>query len=150
MYVINDQHKTVESIFSFQLLTLDGDVLKQKSFELRIEMSSSQCVFSMDKKEFLQDKTLSELFLHAEISADNEIICDNHYFFVKPIKKIGIFFWKKIDVHTIDKFGPDGISSLIKFFSNKVVKFQSGYIYQYAFIMLLGFSALLTYLIVNQ
>ena len=49
-----------------------------------------------------------------------------------------------------NRFGPDGISSLIKFFSNKVVKFQSGYIYQYAFIMLLGFSALLTYLIVNQ
>ena len=72
------------------------------------------------------------------------------YIFVKPIKKIGIFFWKKIDVHTIDRFGPDGISSLIKFFSNKVVKFQSGYIYQYAFIMLLGFSALLTYLIINQ
>ena len=72
------------------------------------------------------------------------------YIFVKPIKKIGIFFWKKIDVNTIDRFGPDGISSLIKFFSNKVVKFQSGYIYQYAFIMLLGFSALLTYLIINQ
>ena len=72
------------------------------------------------------------------------------YIFVKPIKKIGIFFWKKIDVNTIDRFGPDGISSLIKFFSNKVVKFQSGFIYQYAFIMLLGFSALLTYLIINQ
>ena len=72
------------------------------------------------------------------------------YIFVKPIKKIGIFFWKKIDVDTIDRFGPDGISSLIKFFSNKVVKFQSGYIYQYAFIMLIGFSALLTYLIINQ
>ena len=72
------------------------------------------------------------------------------YIFVKPIKKIGTFFWKKIDVNTIDRFGPDGISSLIKFFSNKVVKFQSGFIYQYAFIMLLGFSALLTYLIINQ
>ena len=72
------------------------------------------------------------------------------YIFVKPVKKIGIFFWKKIDINTIDRFGPDGISSLIKFFSNKVVKFQSGYIYQYAFIMLLGFSALLTYLIINQ
>ena len=72
------------------------------------------------------------------------------YIFVKPIKKIGTFFWKKIDVNTIDRFGPDGISILIKFFSNKVVKFQSGYIYQYAFIMLLGFSALLTYLIISQ
>ena len=69
------------------------------------------------------------------------------YIFVKPSKKIGIFFWKNIDTKIIDKFGPDGISNLIKIFSNKAVKFQSGYIYQYAFIMLLGFSALLTYLI---
>jgi len=69
------------------------------------------------------------------------------YIFVKPLKKIGIFFWKNIDIKIIDKFGPDGISNLIKIFSNKAVKFQSGYIYQYAFIMLIGFSALLTYLI---
>ena len=69
------------------------------------------------------------------------------YLFVKSSKKVGIFFWKNIDVKIIDKFGPDGISNLIKIFSNKAVKFQSGYIYQYAFIMLLGFSALLTYLI---
>ena len=73
-----------------------------------------------------------------------------NYIFVKQIKKIGTFFWKKIDVNTIDKFGPDGISSLVKFFSDRVVKFQSGHIYHYAFIMLLGFSALLTYLIINQ
>ena len=70
------------------------------------------------------------------------------FLFVKPFKKIGIFFWKNVDIKIIDKFGPDGISNLIKFFSNKAVKFQSGYIYQYAFIMLLGFSALLTYLII--
>ena len=37
-------------------------------------------------------------------------------------------------------FGPDGISNVIKKLSNKAVKFQSGYIYQYAFIMLLGLS----------
>ncbi len=70
------------------------------------------------------------------------------YLLVKPSKKIGIFFWKNIDVKIIDKFGPDGISNLVKIFSNKAVKFQSGLIYQYAFIMLLGFSALLTYLII--
>ena len=72
------------------------------------------------------------------------------FLFIKQIKKIGTFFWKKVDVNIIDKFGPDGISSLIKSFSNKAVKFQSGYIYQYAFIMLLGFTALLTYLIIKQ
>jgi len=70
------------------------------------------------------------------------------FLFVKPLKKIGIFFWKNVDIKIIDKFGPDGISNLIKIFSNKAVKFQSGYVYQYAFIMLLGFSALLTYLII--
>ncbi len=71
------------------------------------------------------------------------------YLFVKPSKKIGVFFWKNVDVKIIDKFGPDGISNLIKTFSNKAVKFQSGFIYQYAFIMLLGFSALLTYFILT-
>ena len=70
------------------------------------------------------------------------------YLFVRPTKRIGMFFWKNIDVKTIDRFGPDGISNVIKKLSNKAVKFQSGYIYQYAFIMLLGLSALLTYLIV--
>ena len=49
----------------------------------------------------------------------------------------------------IDKFGPDGISNIIKKISFKAVKFQSGFIYQYAFIMLLGFSIILTILIIN-
>ena len=70
------------------------------------------------------------------------------FLFVKQFKKIGIFFWKRVDIKIIDRFGPDGISNLIKNFSNKAVKFQSGFIYQYAFIMLLGFTALLTYLII--
>jgi NADH-quinone oxidoreductase subunit L len=69
--------------------------------------------------------------------------------FIKPSKKIGLFFWKIIDVKTIDRFGPDGISSLIKSLSIKASKFQSGFVYQYAFIMLLGFSALLTFFILR-
>ena len=70
------------------------------------------------------------------------------YLFVRTFKRIGIFFWKNIDLKIIDRFGPDGIANLIKKLSVRAVKFQSGYIYQYAFIMLLGFSALLTYLII--
>ncbi len=69
--------------------------------------------------------------------------------FVKPSKRIGLFLWKFFDLKIIDGFGPDGISALIKKFSIKANKFQSGFIYQYAFIMLLGFSALLTFLIVK-
>ena len=48
-----------------------------------------------------------------------------------------------------DKFGPNGISNLVKNLTNKAVKFQSGYIYDYAFVMLIGLSALITYLILN-
>ncbi len=72
-----------------------------------------------------------------------------NFIFVQLFKKIGYFFWKKIDEGIIDKFGPDGISNLIKNLSLKAVKFQSGYIYQYAFVMLIGFSILLTFLIIN-
>ena len=71
------------------------------------------------------------------------------FIFVKPIKKIGIFFWKKGDENTIDRFGPNGMSNLVKYLSNKTVKFQTGYIYDYAFVMLIGLSALITYLILT-
>ena len=69
------------------------------------------------------------------------------YIFVQPIKKVGLFFWQKGDINTIDRYGPDGISKLIKIISEKAVNFQSGYLYHYAFVMLVGFSILLTYLI---
>tara|TARA_B100000989_G_scaffold94038_1_gene68370 strand:+ start:5251 stop:7164 length:1914 start_codon:yes stop_codon:yes gene_type:complete len=69
--------------------------------------------------------------------------------FVTPSKKIGLFLWKFFDIKIIDGFGPDGISLFIKKCSLKANKFQSGFIYQYAFVMLIGFSALLTFLIVK-
>ena len=69
--------------------------------------------------------------------------------FVNSFKFLGKFFWKKIDGSIIDRFGPDGISNLIKSLSVKAVKFQNGFIYQYAFVMLIGFSILLTFLIIK-
>ncbi len=71
------------------------------------------------------------------------------FIFVKPIKKIGTFFWKKGDEDTIDRFGPNGMSNLVKYLSNKTIRFQTGYIYDYAFVMLIGLSALITYLILT-
>ncbi len=71
------------------------------------------------------------------------------FLFVKPIKLIGFMLWKKGDQNIIDRFGPDGFSKAIKFISNKAVKFQSGFIYDYAFVMLLGLSFLLTYLMIK-
>ena len=73
-----------------------------------------------------------------------------NFIIVDPIKKFGVFLWKKIDINMIDKYGPDGLSRLIKFISDKAVMFQNGYLYHYAFVMLVGFSVLLTYLIFTQ
>jgi len=69
--------------------------------------------------------------------------------FVKPIKLAGSILWKKGDQNTIDRYGPDGFSKIIKYLSNKAIKLQSGYIYDYAFVMLLGLSFLLTYLMIK-
>ncbi len=70
--------------------------------------------------------------------------------FVKPLKKLGAFLWKSGDEKTIDRYGPDGISKIIKLISNKATKLQSGYIFDYAFVMLLGFSLLLTFFIIYK
>ncbi len=69
--------------------------------------------------------------------------------FIRPIKKIGLYFWKNGDENIINRFGPDGLAKLVKIMSIKAVNFQSGYLYHYAFVMLIGLSILLTYLILN-
>ena len=70
------------------------------------------------------------------------------FLFVKPAKKIGTFFWKIGDGTIIDGFGPDGLTKLIKSVSDKAVQFQSGFLYHYAFVILIGLSILLTYMMI--
>ena len=104
---------------------------------------------------FVKNKELPNQFVQLNKPLYNFLV-NKWYFdelynilFIQSSKKIGFFFWKSIDVKIIDKFGPDGISSLIKTLSIKASKFQSGFIYQYAFMILIGFSALLTFLILK-
>jgi len=104
---------------------------------------------------FVKNKNLSEQIANVNKPL-YQFLLNKWYFdelydllIVNPSKRFGLFLWKFFDVKLIDGFGPDGISNLIKKFSIKANKFQSGYIYQYAFVMLLGFSALLTFLIVK-
>ena len=70
------------------------------------------------------------------------------FLFVKPAKKIGTFFWKIGDGTIIDGFGPDGLTKLIKSVSDKAVQFQSCFLYHYAFVILIGLSILLTYMMI--
>ena len=71
------------------------------------------------------------------------------YLFVKSFIKFGNFFWKKGDEGTIDRFGPNGISNLVKKISSKSIIIQSGYIYHYAFAMLIGLVVLITWLLLD-
>ena len=67
--------------------------------------------------------------------------------FVRPAKRLGQFLWKTGDGTIIDGIGPDGVAARVIDITNRVVKLQTGYIYHYAFVMLVGVALLITYFI---
>ncbi|UGV26486.1 NADH-quinone oxidoreductase subunit L [Rhodopseudomonas boonkerdii] len=67
--------------------------------------------------------------------------------FVRPAKWLGRFLWKKGDGMVIDGFGPDGVSARVLDVTRGVVKVQTGYLYHYAFAMLIGVAGLITWFI---
>ena len=64
--------------------------------------------------------------------------------FVRPAKRLGRFLWKTGDGRIIDGIGPDGVAARVIDITNRVVKLQSGYIFHYAFAMLIGVALLIT------
>jgi NADH-quinone oxidoreductase subunit L len=70
------------------------------------------------------------------------------FLFVRPAFWLGRAFWKGGDQNTIDRFGPDGVAARVIDVTNRVVRLQSGYLYHYAFAMLVGVAALITYYLV--
>ena len=71
------------------------------------------------------------------------------FLFVRPAMWLGRFLWKKGDGFVIDGFGPDGISARVVDVTNRVVKLQTGYLYHYAFVMLIGVAALVTWMMLG-
>jgi NADH-quinone oxidoreductase subunit L len=65
--------------------------------------------------------------------------------FVRPMKWIGYTLWKKGDGWLIDGLGPDGVSARVLDITRNVVKIQTGYLYHYAFAMLIGAAGLITW-----
>src|SRR5258705_11042889 len=66
--------------------------------------------------------------------------------FVRPAKWIGYTLWKVGDGYIIDGLGPDGVSKRVLDVTRNVVKIQTGYLYHYAFAMLIGVAGLITWL----
>ena len=68
------------------------------------------------------------------------------FLFVRSAKWLGRFLWKTGDGKVIDGLGPDGISARVVDVTNRVVRMQTGYLYHYAFVMLIGVAALVTFM----
>jgi NADH-quinone oxidoreductase subunit L len=67
------------------------------------------------------------------------------FLFVRPAIRLGRFLWKVGDGRIIDGLGPDGIAARVLDATRAAVRLQSGYVYHYAFAMLVGVAALVTW-----
>jgi NADH-quinone oxidoreductase subunit L len=65
--------------------------------------------------------------------------------FVRPTQWVGRLLWKGGDGWLIDGFGPDGVSARVLDVTRNVVRLQTGYLYHYAFAMLIGAAAFITW-----
>ena len=67
------------------------------------------------------------------------------FLFVKPAFWLGRLFWKQGDGATIDGLGPNGIAARVGDGSSLIVRLQTGYVYHYAFAMLIGVAAIVSW-----
>ena len=100
---------------------------------------------------YVADRTAPQR-LAAEFPALYRFLLNKWYFdelydfiFVRPAFALGRLFWKGGDGMIIDGFGPDGVSARVLDVARSAVRLQTGYVYHYAFAMLLGAAALTTW-----
>jgi NADH-quinone oxidoreductase subunit L len=67
------------------------------------------------------------------------------FLLVRPVKWLGRTLWRQGDGWLIDGFGPDGVSARVIDVTRNVVRLQTGYLYHYAFTMLIGAALLVTW-----
>ena len=103
---------------------------------------------------FLKRKDIVENFINSQKPLYNFLV-KKWYFdelydliFVRHFRSIGNFLWQRGDVKTIDAYGPDGIARVVKNLSDRASSMQSGYLYHYATILLIGLIIIVTFLII--
>lgn len=67
--------------------------------------------------------------------------------FVKNAKRLGVFLWKFCDVKIVDGLGPNGAAWLSDKIGKQNSKLHTGYVYHYAFAILLGVLAVVSWLL---
>jgi NADH-quinone oxidoreductase subunit L len=92
-------------------------------------------------------KTVMRMFKPIHAFLYNKWYFDELYdfIFVRPMKWLSRMLWKVGDGLVIDGLGPDGISARVIDITNRVVRLQTGFVYHYAFVMLVGIALIVTY-----
>lgn len=65
--------------------------------------------------------------------------------FVRPARRLGRDLWKTGDGEVIDGVGPNGVAAGVAALARRAARLQTGYVYHYAFAMLIGVAALVTW-----
>ncbi|MEO1675888.1 MAG: NADH-quinone oxidoreductase subunit L [Pseudomonadota bacterium] len=72
-----------------------------------------------------------------------------NFLLVKPAYALGRILWKTGDGKTIDGLGPDGIAAAVTAGAKRIVRVQTGYMYHYAFVMLIGIAVFISFVLLN-
>lgn len=67
--------------------------------------------------------------------------------FVKTAHALGLIFWRAGDQNVIDRFGPDGFAKMSQRIASLASRFQSGFVYQYAFVMMIAVIAIISWFV---
>jgi NADH-quinone oxidoreductase subunit L len=70
--------------------------------------------------------------------------------FVRPAMLLGDGLWKSGDGTVIDGLGPNGVAAVTRDLARQASRLQTGYLYHYAFAMLIGLVALVTWYLVPR
>lgn len=104
---------------------------------------------------YIYNKELPEIFVHSfnglYLLLRNKYFIDEIYnfIFVQPFKFCAELLWKVGDIKIIDGFGPNGLAFASQQISNKISKIQSGYIYNYILVMIIGIVGIITWYLVR-
>jgi len=66
--------------------------------------------------------------------------------FVRGSKMLGMFLWRIVDVIVVDGLGPNGLARLTQHTASRIARLHTGYLFHYAFAMMLGLLLLLGWL----
>jgi NADH-quinone oxidoreductase subunit L len=67
------------------------------------------------------------------------------FLFVRPAKWIGYRLWQRGDLGVIDGYGPNGFAAVSVDIARRAIRLQTGYLYHYAFAMLIGVALFVTW-----